>query len=200
MTSPPIIRFLASLPLCAGMTRRELAAFAAILEPHRFPAGTKIIRQGDAGTVFYLLRSGRVGVFRSTLRDELQRVTTLTPGEPIGHLCLLDGEVREATCIADEPVLLLMGTKRRFDACFDQGESFAFKLLDNIAMDLCSRLKQASEAFYQFYAQPELTIKRLKRLAREVARQQAEEASAVRFVRLDPDRRRHRQPEAVSAR
>ncbi len=192
MMSAPVTHFLETLPLCEGMTRAELAAFAELLEPQRFPARTKIIREGDPGTVFYFLREGSVGVFRGTGVDGPRRVATLSPPEAIGHLCLLDGQPREATCVSDETILLLVGTKRRFDACFDRGDTFAFKLIENIAKDLCRRVRRVSEAFYQFYAQPQVSIRHLERLAREVAKRKEREIASARYVRVRPERQRQR--------
>ena len=187
-----ITAFLRAIPLCQELNDKELAMFAEILEPQWFPAGTKIIRQGDPGSIFYLLREGQVGVYRGTTGDKMRRVATLSPPEAIGHLCLLDGQPREATVIADKAVLLLTGTKRRFDACLERGDTFAFKLLESITRDLCARVRQVSRAFYQVYANPHESIRRLEVLAREQKKLRQEEAAAVRYVRTSPERQRQR--------
>jgi CRP-like cAMP-binding protein len=47
-----------------GLTAAELAEIAERMRRHRFARGDVIIRQGDRGETFYLLRSGTVDVTR----------------------------------------------------------------------------------------------------------------------------------------
>jgi CRP-like cAMP-binding protein len=87
------------------LTGVELAEIAQRMRRHRFERGEVIIRQGDRGETFYLVRSGTVSVTRraGTAGPERQ-VTTLGPGTFFGEHALIEDELRNASIVAAEEV------------------------------------------------------------------------------------------------
>ncbi|CAH2074102.1 unnamed protein product, partial [Iphiclides podalirius] len=78
------IRFLASVPLLREIHPIELAKISDFLKREFFSTGTAVVRQGDRGDKFYIIRGGTVAV---TKRDgdggeggRLATVTALPPG------------------------------------------------------------------------------------------------------------------------
>jgi CRP-like cAMP-binding protein len=86
-----------------GLTAAELAEIAERMRRHRFARGDVIIRQGDRGETFYLLRSGTVDVTRRAAGRE-HHVTTLGPGTCFGERALIEDELRNASVVAAEEV------------------------------------------------------------------------------------------------
>jgi putative ABC transport system ATP-binding protein len=85
------------------LTLSRLVELAEKMRVERFPAGTVIIRQGDAGDKFYLMRDGTVDV--QVLENGTQlTVNTLHKGDPFGEMALLTGEPRNASVIARDQV------------------------------------------------------------------------------------------------
>lgn len=75
-----------------------------------FKAGETILNKGDDGDAFYLIWSGRVGVWRTGLYDEIfTQVAELGAGDTFGDEALVSGGTRNATIrtIEDCEVLLL---------------------------------------------------------------------------------------------
>jgi putative ABC transport system ATP-binding protein len=88
----------------AGLTAAELADIAERMRRHRFARGDVIIRQGDRGETFYLVRSGTVDVTRRIAARPEYHVTTLGPGTCFGERALIEDELRNASVVAAEEV------------------------------------------------------------------------------------------------
>jgi CRP-like cAMP-binding protein len=92
----------ADMPLFRDLSPAELDLLLVRLTPLNLAAGEPVIRQGEAGQRFYVVRSGRVEVARDG--DVLAR---LGPGEAFGEIALLLDMPRTATVVALEPTQLL---------------------------------------------------------------------------------------------
>jgi hypothetical protein len=89
---------LRSVELFAGLDAEALASIGDHATEVSYPAGRWIVRQGEIGTGFFLIVSGRARVVRD---DDL--LTELGPGDFFGELALVDQQPRIAHVITDEP-------------------------------------------------------------------------------------------------
>jgi putative ABC transport system ATP-binding protein len=94
-----VCEFLKQVPVFAGMTPTQLADVAERMRRKKFPAGAVIVREGEAGDLFYLIRGGAVEVFQRRPGGE-ERVATLKEGDFFGERALITGEPRNATVVA----------------------------------------------------------------------------------------------------
>jgi CRP-like cAMP-binding protein len=87
-----------------------------------------VIRQGDPGDKFYLIRSGSA---RVSIRDGLTSrvVATLEAGDFFGETALLRGEPRNATVDAAEDIELYVLGKDDFQHVMATSASFKEQLL-----------------------------------------------------------------------
>jgi CRP-like cAMP-binding protein len=116
------------MPLFTTMAPDELQLLCSCLREEHFPAGKAIVRQGDKGDKFHIIRQGHV---RVTVRDEqgvMEVVNQLDRGDYFGELALLQNAPRSATCIAVVPTDLL--SLRRLD--FDRLVKARFALREKV--------------------------------------------------------------------
>ena len=100
-----ICEFLDGLAAFEGLTAAEFAHIAERMHKYRFARGDVIIRQGDPGETFYLVRSGSVDVTRRAgSAGAMDHITTLGPGTCFGERALIEDELRNASVIAAEEV------------------------------------------------------------------------------------------------
>ena len=71
----------------------------------RYTPGAYIVRQGEEGEKFYLIRSGTVNVVRDT-DGSAGTIATLHRGDFFGEVALLSGGPRNATVVAIEPTVV----------------------------------------------------------------------------------------------
>ncbi len=76
---------------------------------------TIIFRQGDPGNRFYVIRSGKVRVFRKDAGGLETELSVLGPGESFGEMALLTGEARSANVEAIEETGLMVLSKEQFE-------------------------------------------------------------------------------------
>jgi putative ABC transport system ATP-binding protein len=122
-----ICEFLAQCPLFARLTPRTLTQAADHALYERFAAGTAIVRQGDPGDKFYVLKSGSVEV---SVRDgeTAKVVAALGKGDFFGEAALLTGAPRNATVVAKEDVEVYSLGKDDFQAVMAASATFEEEL------------------------------------------------------------------------
>ncbi|KZS01555.1 putative cAMP-dependent protein kinase type I regulatory subunit, partial [Daphnia magna] len=84
-------------------------------------SGTSIIREGDAGDKFYLIRQGEVRVFRG---EEGKEVAILKEGDFFGEMALLTGQPRNASVEAVTDTVLYELSQEQFRKAIAQQASF----------------------------------------------------------------------------
>ncbi len=84
------------------------------------PGGSRLFSTGDESDHLYLLRSGRLGVFRHDEDHlELGLIGIVRPGEPVGEMSLIGGTAHTATVMALRDSDLLAIPREDFMAAID---------------------------------------------------------------------------------
>ena len=128
---------LAACPLFRGIDADGLAALAEKAAQVDFPAGHVIARQGEIGTGFFVVISGRVRVVRDGAT-----VATLGGGEFFGELSVLDRMPRNASVVAAEPTSCLALASWDFDAVLLEQPALTLAILRGVAR----RLREVTES------------------------------------------------------
>jgi CRP-like cAMP-binding protein len=89
-----------------GATLEQLAE---ALHDVRVPAGEEIVRQGEPGDLFYLVKDGALDVY-----VDARQVQTLGPGDSFGEIALLRNVPRTATVRAESDAELYALERRDF--------------------------------------------------------------------------------------
>lgn len=96
-------------------------------------AGTCIVKQGEPPNYFYVIRSGRLRVFRETPDGIRTYLTELGPGDYFGEVALVTGQPRTASVEALEDSCLLQVTKEEFDRVLDHNPQLARHIIQQLA-------------------------------------------------------------------
>jgi putative ABC transport system ATP-binding protein len=108
-----------------------LYTVAARMTLERFEPGAAIIRQGERGEKFYLIRRGSVEVFKDTAQRPRQ-VARLGEGDFFGEIALVNDSPRNATVICREPLEVYSLPKQDFLDAKKSSESFDAQLREII--------------------------------------------------------------------
>jgi CRP-like cAMP-binding protein len=119
---------LASVPLFASCSRKELQTIARASDELSIPAGKTLVEQNDVGRECFVILDGSASVKRNG-----RKVATLGPGSYFGELSLLDKGPRTATVTADTALTVLVLGPREFSAVLEQVPGMTHKLLAALA-------------------------------------------------------------------
>lgn len=97
------IKFLKSVSKLQDLPAPFLLKISDLLKKKFYPANTMIIKQGDIGDKFFIIRGGSVNVIKRNENGEEKLVGVLKKGACFGEQALLNQEKRLASVIANSP-------------------------------------------------------------------------------------------------
>ncbi|WP_237607571.1 ATP-binding cassette domain-containing protein [Roseimaritima sediminicola] len=103
-----------------GVTIRTMTQLADRMSVQQHSAGTRVIRQGDPGDTFYLIRDGQMEVRREPGE---QWVAEIGPGDFFGETALLTGEPRNAHVDAKTDCVLYTLDAKSFQEAMNERAS-----------------------------------------------------------------------------
>ena len=118
-----LIDELKEIPVFSQLGSRTLVKVIPALEQKRFPGGQTIVRQGDAGDSFYVIRSGEVQVVLERSGSQDVDVAKLGAGEGFGEMALLMEQPRAANVVAATDVEAWKLSKSAFDELLSENLS-----------------------------------------------------------------------------
>jgi CRP-like cAMP-binding protein len=136
MTRTQRIARLKKVALFAGLAPRAVASIADLATEIEYPAGHYIVRQGQVGTGFYLISSGRAKVVRGS-----NVIAHLGPGDFFGELSVLDQSPRMAHVLAEESTSCLALASWDLTRLLERSPKVTIALLRVVA----SRLRAVSD-------------------------------------------------------
>jgi len=85
--------FLNSVPILSPLTKEERMRIVDALEEATFPAGSKVIVEGEGGDLFYIIKDGEAIVYVNTPQGQ-RKVNHLFKADFFGERALLSAEPR----------------------------------------------------------------------------------------------------------
>ncbi|XP_034134673.1 cGMP-dependent protein kinase 1 isoform X2 [Drosophila guanche] len=97
------LQFLRSVPFLQELDKSLLNKVADLLQRKFYKTGSCIIREGEIGNEFYIIRCGTVTIKRRDESSQEQVVAMRKRGDYFGEQALLNADVRQASVYADAP-------------------------------------------------------------------------------------------------
>jgi len=115
-----------------------------VSETVNFRAGQLLFKEGDEGGDLYVIRRGRVVVYRERNQTEIV-LAEVGPGEVLGTMTLLNNEPRTASVRALEPVEAVVMNAASFASSMKDLPTWAIVVIK----DLTARVKHVNEMLVQ---------------------------------------------------
>ena len=122
----------------------EAATLGAAMLRVRAAPQQVLIREGESANWMLLLLEGTVDVTKRTPRGEPSRLAVVRAGATLGEMSMLDGEPRNATCTALEPVEAGVLTREAIAALIREHPAVGAKLLVKLTQLIAQRLRNTN--------------------------------------------------------
>ncbi len=142
-----IIRALKKNKLFKSLPEDVLKEIAHYINVREFKKGRVIFFEGDTGRYLYLVKSGKLEVYKRNRNDEEVVLAVFGPGDFVGEMALIEETTRSATCRAIEDSELMLFSHRAFEDLIEESPKAAARLILEIAKILSKRVRnmQVSE-------------------------------------------------------
>jgi CRP-like cAMP-binding protein len=134
---------IAGVPLLEGLSFTEAKQFLNVGTVLNCAAGDPIIRSGDIGDEMFVLLSGSAEV-RGT--DGGEPLALLEKGDVFGELGFLAQTPRSAHVVAADDLEVLILTQEFLRKAMEKMPEVSLKVLFNLSLVLCGRLKNTTES------------------------------------------------------
>ena len=124
-----VIDHIVTIPLFEGLQKKQHAALAMIAINRPYKKGQTIFSEGDEGTGFYAIISGRVKIFKLSLEGKEQILHMMGPGDIFGEVPVFTGQGYPAYAEAHAQSILLYFPRNAFIELVRQDPSLSLNML-----------------------------------------------------------------------
>lgn len=127
--------------LFSTLSPEQAEALAATVSKERFKRGEILVEQGKKTDALYIILTGRTRVLMTDAKGREVILATLTSGDYVGEMSLIDNAPHSATVVADQQVDVLVLGRESFLRCLGENMEMAHAVM----RVLVQRLRKASE-------------------------------------------------------
>lgn len=133
-----VVGQLEGIMLFAGLSRAQHEALGRIAVRSSFRKEERIFSEGDEGTGFYAVLSGRVKISKISVEGKEQILHIFGPGESFGEVSVFTGQGFPADAVAIQPTAVLFFPRAAFSRLIRSDPALAL----NMIAQLSQRLRQ----------------------------------------------------------
>ena len=128
------IGYLSKTDLFQDLTPPELAEIERKITMHTCERGRVFYLPGETGEVLYILKEGRVQLYRLSAEGRKLVIATLEPGTIFGEMSMIGQGMYDAFAEAAEPCMICVMRRRDVDALIRSKPQIALRLLELAAV------------------------------------------------------------------
>ena len=133
--------------LFSGMQPEDVGVVLAACQRRQLAAGEVVLSEGDAGDALFMVRGGRIEVFKA-IRGDVDRVMgTFLPGDVMGAMGFVDGSRQPAGARATELSELAVLSRAAFERISRDRPDVAAPFDRNLAAVLAAHLRATLELY-----------------------------------------------------
>jgi CRP-like cAMP-binding protein len=127
---------LAGIALFAGLSKPQYEALARIAVRRSCRKGERIFSEGDAGTGFYVVVTGRVKIFKVSADGKEQILHLFGPGESFGEVSVFTGQGFPADALTDVQSTIFFFPRQAFSVLIRKDPTLALNMMAQLSQRL----------------------------------------------------------------
>lgn len=124
-----MIDHIAAIPLFEGLPHDNHQDLASIAIEKSFSRGETVFSEGQAGSGFYVVVTGRIKIFKLSAEGKEQILHVFGPGEPFGEVPVFEGRRFPAHAVALEESLFVFFPRSSFVELIRKNPSLSLNML-----------------------------------------------------------------------
>ena len=128
-----VIKLISGMPLFAGLSKTQYEALARIGVRRSCRKGERLFSEGDEGTGFYMVVTGRVKIFKVSVEGKEQILHLFGPGESFGEVSVFTGQGFPADAVTSVQTVLLFFPRAAFSALIQKDPTLALNMLAQLS-------------------------------------------------------------------
>ena len=173
------IETLARVPFFASLPRSEIGYLAATLQPHAYPQGAILLREGQIDDFFCILLEGQVEIVKALGTVDERRLALAEPGAVLGEMSLFTEDGSHTASVRSlTPVQLFEMTRGNLEALLHRQPGLVYDLVRLLSrrlagseqttiLDLREKNRQLTLAYQELQAAQAQLVEK-ERLEREL--------------------------------
>ena len=138
---------LKQMRIFADFGDEEIREVARLALEKIYPAGGKIVKEGELGEGLFTIVEGEVNVTKKLPHSkDVEVLASLKAGDHFGEMGLIDGKIASATILALKPTICFVIKRKDYYDLLAQEPIVAMKLYRFYTKTLCDRLRR-TDAF-----------------------------------------------------
>jgi glutaminase len=130
--------------LFSGLAEKELSVLLPLLKRRRYQRSEVIVSAGDQARELFFIARGHVSVTVTLVSGASKRLAAFSAGMAFGEMAILDRAPRSATIVADTDVECDLMDLEEFEGLGKSHPSIKIKLLENLSLGLCRKLRKVN--------------------------------------------------------
>jgi len=128
-----VIGQITGMPLFTGLSKAQYEALARICMRRSCRKGERLFSEGDEGTGFYMVVTGRVKIFKVSVEGKEQILHLFGPGESFGEVSVFTGQGFPADAVTSVQTVLLFFPRLAFSALIQKDPTLALNMLAQLS-------------------------------------------------------------------
>ena len=141
------IDILSEVPLFDSFETNELSMLAKHMNFVGIDKDAFLFREGDKGDYVCFVLQGRLDVIKKTENNDTIKIATLTKGDSIGEMSILDQIVRSATIKACETSKVVSLSQNDFELILNDYPKIGVKILKGLSRYMSMNIRRTSKMF-----------------------------------------------------
>ncbi len=139
-----VLDLLCAIPMFNELRFSDLQVIAEHMNTSEVEAGNVVFLEGERGHYVCFVVEGSLEVAKTAATGARTVLTTLSRGQSIGEMAVIDEAPRSATVIALAKSRLLTLSRQDFEAILEQHPAIGISMLKGIARVLSANLRRTS--------------------------------------------------------
>ena len=143
-------KILLNVPLFKGLNEADLDKVLILAFVKEYKKGFTLFFEGMQGGVMYVILEGAVDLLKKDREGNDNLLATISKGDYMGELSLIDDDSRSATAKISEDSKMLVITRKIFNDMMSKEPEISLCIAVNIIKKLSERLKAMNEKMIKY--------------------------------------------------